>query len=158
MTRWGVARSWHKANDNDSLGVILTNPKLPNSWIFRSQVFTMVRFLDGSMVPWSHGSMVPVKNIPPKKITFTTDSKMDLAFEDCVKFEKWATLLDVASKSSHSALNKSSIFKGVSWCKRIQKFKVIIYIQGVQIYVGEYDTQYEAYQGYTRACKELLGR
>ena len=98
----------------------------------------------------------PVDNTPKKSLLPPTP-KMDLAFEDSVKFGKWATLLDVASKSCHSALNKSSIFKGVSQCSRSQKFKAIIYVQSVQVYIGIYDTQYEAFQAYTRASKELFG-
>jgi len=61
---------------------------------------------------------------------------MDLSFDESMKFDKWSGLLEIASQSCYSALNKTSIFKGVTLDKRSQGYKAIIYVNGVQVYIG----------------------
>ena len=83
---------------------------------------------------------------------------MDLSFEESMKFEKWSGLLEIVSQSCYSALNKTSIFKGVTLDKRSRGYKAIIYVNGVQVYIGLYDTQFEAHQAYVKVAKDLSNR
>lgn len=80
---------------------------------------------------------------------------MDLSFEESTKFDQWVSLLNVASRSSPSSLNKTSIFKGVTLCTRSDRYKAITYINGVQVYIGIYDTQREAYEARARVISSL---
>ena len=59
------------------------------------------------------------------------------------------------NRKSHK--NTSSIYKGVSWDKRYQKWKSQIEINGKSIHLGYFKSETEAAIAYNRAAIELFG-
>jgi hypothetical protein len=52
--------------------------------------------------------------------------------------------------------NSSSRYKGVSWCKTINRWKVVIFINGKSKYLGVFKCELAASYAYQKALKELL--
>jgi len=52
---------------------------------------------------------------------------------------------------------KSSIYKGVNWDKRHEKWQAKITVDGKRIRVGLYDTQFDAAKAYDEAAKMYFG-
>lgn len=84
---------------------------------------------------------------------------MDMSFEECMAYNQWVYLLDVVSKSNRSSLNKTSIFKGVSKYRSNEngrdRFRCVIYVNNIQIYIGTFDNQYDAYKARCMAIERM---
>lgn len=52
-------------------------------------------------------------------------------------------------------IKASSKYKGVSWSKRHSKWRVVIYLNGKQIYIGLYESEDDAGQAYNDKVREL---
>jgi hypothetical protein len=71
--------------------------------------------------------------------------------------------LRIASKSQN-AMNStkqkrktSSIYKGVTWCKRTEKWKAYIYLNGKRKNLGSYISENEAAEKYNAAAESIFG-
>jgi hypothetical protein len=68
---------------------------------------------------------------------------------------RWTNLRECTTaenaQNTASRKNSSSKYLGVSWFKRDQKWKAQIQINGEQKYLGQFDTEDEAYQAYCKA-------
>jgi hypothetical protein len=59
--------------------------------------------------------------------------------------------------NSRKSINRTSKYKGVSWCKSSIRWQVDIGIMGKGIYLGHFNNEIEAAHAYDTKAKELFG-
>lgn len=81
----------------------------------------------------------------------------DISFEKSMLFDKWYCLNTIVKNCSKTRLNSTCLFTGVSPTNG-SKFRAIGYIKNKQIYIGTYNTQYDAWIAYNTFQESIIDK
>jgi hypothetical protein len=90
----------------------------------------------------------------------TPDMQVDHVAYDYMDLQKSSMrICSNAENGRNRRINKDSVsgYRGVTWSKRLEKWKATVVLDGKQIHLGYYNTASEAHAVYCAKAKKLFG-